>query len=156
GKPLSPKLQNMSLRDHAHANAPFLLAGGVQPMEGEEKASEEQVAGVPAAALAEPERPLIGTADENGVIDPDGLWSCPACGARVQQCPVDIEHVDHIVDMRRYQVMIERAFPSEAGTMLKNPEKKGNPWGLAKKQRLEWLKEVDFEVPVVGKDIEDL
>lgn len=40
--------------------------------------------------------------------------------------------------------------------MLKNLEKKGNPWGLAKKQRLEWLKELDFEVPVVGKDIEDL
>ncbi|MFA3879512.1 hypothetical protein ABS735_38735, partial [Streptomyces sp. MMCC 100] len=59
-------------------------------------------------------------------------------------------------DMRRYQVMIESAFPSEAGTMLKNLEKKGNPWGLAKKQRLEWLKELDFEVPVVGKDIEDL
>ncbi|CAM5430272.1 hypothetical protein STENM327S_04958 [Streptomyces tendae] len=58
--------------------------------------------------------------------------------------------------MRRYQVMIESAFPSEAGTMLKNLEKKGNPWGLAKKQRLEWLKELDFEVPVVGKDIEDL
>lgn len=58
--------------------------------------------------------------------------------------------------MRRYQVMIESAFPSEAGTMLKNLEKKGNPWGLAKKQRVEWTKEVDFEVPIVGKDVEDL
>jgi Fe-S oxidoreductase len=127
GKPLSPKLLIMSLRDHAHAKAPYLLAGGGKSMEGEEKASEEQLKDVPAAALAEAERPLI-----------------------------DIEHVDHIVDMRRYQVMIESAFPSEAGTMLKNLEKKGNPWGLAKKQRLEWLKEVEFEVPVVGKDIEDL
>ncbi|MFI2673289.1 heterodisulfide reductase-related iron-sulfur binding cluster [Streptomyces albidoflavus] len=156
GKPLSPKLLIMSLRDHAHAKAPYLLAGGGKTMEGEEKASEEQLAGVPAAALAEAERPLIGTAEENGVIDPDVLWSCTTCGACVEQCPVDIEHVDHIVDMRRYQVMIESAFPSEAGTMLKNLEKKGNPWGLAKKQRLEWLKEVDFQVPVVGKDIEDL
>ncbi|MEU3783638.1 heterodisulfide reductase-related iron-sulfur binding cluster [Streptomyces sp900129855] len=156
GKPLSPKLLIMSLRDHAHAKAPYLLAGGGKTAEGEEKASEEQLAQVPAAALAEAERPLIGTAEENGVIDPDVLWSCTTCGACVEQCPVDIEHVDHIVDMRRYQVMIESAFPSEAGTMLKNLEKKGNPWGLAKKQRLEWLKEVEFEVPVVGKDIEDL
>ncbi|SNX62758.1 Fe-S oxidoreductase [Streptomyces sp. TLI_55] len=156
GKPLSPKLLIMSLRDHAHAKAPYLLAGGGKTMEGEEKASEEQLASVPAAALAEAERPLIGTLEENGVIDPDVLWSCTTCGACVEQCPVDIEHVDHIVDMRRYQVMIESAFPSEAGTMLKNLEKKGNPWGLAKKQRLEWTKEVDFEVPVVGKDIEDL
>ncbi|MFD8394892.1 (Fe-S)-binding protein [Streptomyces sp. NPDC059680] len=156
GKPLSPKLLIMSLRDHAHAKAPYLLAGGGKTVEGEEKASEEQLKDVPAAALAEAERPLIGTAEENGVIDPDVLWSCTTCGACVEQCPVDIEHVDHIVDMRRYQVMIESAFPSEAGTMLKNLEKKGNPWGLAKKQRLEWTKEVDFEVPVVGKDIEDL
>ncbi|MDX3238968.1 (Fe-S)-binding protein [Streptomyces sp. ME03-5709C] len=156
GKPLSPKLLIMSLRDHAHAKAPYLLAGGGKTMEGEERASAEQLAGVPAAALAEAERPLIGTAEENGVIDPDVLWSCTTCGACVEQCPVDIEHVDHIVDMRRYQVMIESAFPSEAGTMLKNLEKKGNPWGLPKKQRLAWVKEVDFEVPVVGEDIEDL
>ncbi|MET7906546.1 (Fe-S)-binding protein [Streptomyces sp. NPDC005336] len=156
GKPLSPKLLIMALRDHSHAKAPYLLAGGGKTAEGEEKASEEQLAEVPASALAEAERPLIGTLEENGVIDPDVLWSCTTCGACVEQCPVDIEHVDHIVDMRRYQVMIESSFPSEAGTMLKNLEKKGNPWGLAKKQRLAWTKEVDFEVPVVGKDIEDL
>ncbi|GAA2708288.1 MULTISPECIES: (Fe-S)-binding protein [Streptomyces] len=156
GKPLSPKLLIMSLRDHAHAKAPYLLAGGGKNAEGEEKASAEQLKDVPAAALAEAERPLVGTLEENGVIDPDVLWSCTTCGACVEQCPVDIEHVDHIVDMRRYQVMIESSFPSEAGTMLKNLEKKGNPWGLAKKQRLAWTKEVDFEVPVVGKDVEDL
>ncbi|QKV93602.1 4Fe-4S dicluster domain-containing protein [Streptomyces sp. NA02950] len=156
GKPLSPKLLIMALRDHSHAKAPYLLAGGGKTMEGEEKATEEQLKDVPAAALAEAERPLIGTLEENGVIDPDVLWSCTTCGACVEQCPVDIEHVDHIVDMRRYQVMIESSFPSEAGTMLKNLEKKGNPWGLAKKQRLAWTKEVDFEVPVVGTDVEDL
>lgn len=156
GKPLSPKLLIMSLRDHAHAKAPYLLAGGGKDMEGNEKATPEQLKDVPAAAIAEAERPLIGTAEENGVIDPDVLWSCTTCGACVEQCPVDIEHIDHIVDMRRYQVMIESAFPSEAGTMLKNLEKKGNPWGLAKKQRVEWTKEVDFEVPIVGKDVEDL
>ncbi|MCK1794751.1 (Fe-S)-binding protein [Streptomyces sp. XM4193] len=160
GKPLSPKLLIMSLRDHAHAKAPYLLAGGGKTMEGEEKATEEQLKDVPASALAEAERPLIGTAEENGVIDPDVLWSCTTCGACVEQCPVDIEHIDHIVDMRRYQVMIESAFPSEAGTMLKNLEKKGNPWGLAKKQRLEWTKELkaekDIDVPVVGKTVDDL
>ncbi|RXS81880.1 (Fe-S)-binding protein [Streptomyces sp. TM32] len=156
GKPLSPKLLIMALRDHAHAKAPYLLAGGGKTMEGEEKATEEQLKDVPAAALAEAERPLVGTLEEGGVIDPDVLWSCTTCGACVEQCPVDIEHIDHIVDMRRYQVMIESSFPSEAGTMLKNLEKKGNPWGLAKKQRLAWTKEVDFEIPVVGKDVEDL
>ncbi|WP_052866337.1 (Fe-S)-binding protein [Streptomyces niger] len=160
GKPLSPKLMIMALRDHSHAKAPYLLAGGGKDMEGNEQATEEQLKDVPAAALAEAERPLIGTLEENGVIDPDVLWSCTTCGACVEQCPVDIEHIDHIVDMRRYQVMIESSFPSEAGTMLKNLEKKGNPWGLAKKQRLAWTQELQreagFEVPVVGKDVEDL
>jgi Fe-S oxidoreductase len=166
GKPLSPKLLIMSLREHAHAKAPYLLAAGGKGLEGNElerngKATAEQFKDLPAAALSEAERPLIGTAEADphgmgGVIDPDVLWSCTTCGACVEQCPVDIEHVDHIIDMRRYQVMIESSFPSEAGTMLKNLEKKGNPWGLPKKQRLAWTQEVDFKVPVVGKDIEDL
>ena len=151
GKPLSPKLLIMSLRDHAHAKAPYLLAGGGKTMEGEEKASEEQLAGVPASALAEAERPLIGTADENGVIDPDVLWSCTTCGACVEQCPVDIEHVDHIVDMRRYQVLIESSFPSEAGVMLRNLENKGNPWGAPQNTREDWTKGLGFEVPRVGE-----
>ena len=67
------------------------------------------------------------------------LWSCTTCGACVEQCPVDIEHIDHIVDMRRYQVLIESAFPSEAGVMLRNLENKGNPWGLADRGREEWM-----------------
>ncbi|RKN36879.1 (Fe-S)-binding protein [Streptomyces hoynatensis] len=150
GKPLSPKLLVMSLRDHAHARAPYLL-----PDAGAQGAGGAADGGTGGAADA-PERPLVGTAEQNGVIDPDVLWSCTTCGACVEQCPVDIEHVDHIVDMRRYQVMIESAFPSEAGTMLKNLERRGNPWGLPKKKRLEWTKEVDFPVPVLGQDVEDL
>ncbi|MFD9127130.1 (Fe-S)-binding protein [Kitasatospora sp. NPDC059571] len=158
GKPLSPKLLIMSLREHAFAKAPYLLAGGGKSMEGEERATAEQLAGVSAEALAEAERPLIGTVEEGGVIDPDVLWSCTTCGACVEQCPVDIEHIDHIVDMRRYQVMIESSFPTEAGTMLKNLENKGNPWGMATKARLDWVKELKketgIEVPVIGEDID--
>jgi Fe-S oxidoreductase len=160
GKPLSPKLLVLALRDHAHTKAPYLLAGGGKDDEGNEKATAEQLAAVPAAALAEAERPLVAATVDGGsplgVIDPDVLWSCTTCGACVEQCPVDIEHVDHIVDMRRYQVMIESSFPSEAGTMLKNLENKGNPWGLAARARLDWTKEVDFDVPVLGETVDDL
>jgi len=155
-KPLSPKLVMLSLRDHAHAKAPYLLAGGGRDAEGNEKATAEQLAHVPAAAIAEAERPLVGSPEDNAVIAAEALWSCTTCGACVEQCPVDIEHVDHIVDMRRYQVMIESSFPSEAGTMLKNLENKGNPWGMAAKARLDWTREVDFEVPILGETIEDL
>ena len=62
------------------------------------------------------------------MIDPDVLWSCTTCGACVQQCPVDIEHVDHILDLRRYQVMMESEFPSELNGLFKGLENKGNPW----------------------------
>ncbi|GAA3238119.1 (Fe-S)-binding protein [Dactylosporangium siamense] len=151
GKPLSPKLLILSLRDHAYAKAPYLLAGG-------SSASEEALAKVDVLALAEKDRPLIGGVDELGVIDPDVLWSCTTCGACVEQCPVDIEHVDHIVDMRRYQVLIESNFPTEAGVMLRNLENKGNPWGAAQSTRDDWTKGLDFAVPNVadGGDFEYL
>ncbi|MFI6076728.1 heterodisulfide reductase-related iron-sulfur binding cluster [Actinoplanes sp. NPDC051343] len=150
-KPLSPKLLVLSLRDHAYAKAPYLLAGGGKDLTGEEKATEAQLAHMDVLALAEGNRPLVGTEDENGVIDPDVLWSCTTCGACVEQCPVDIEHVDHIVDMRRYQVLIESSFPSEAGVMLRNLENKGNPWGSPQNTREDWTKGLDFEVPRVGE-----
>ncbi|NJC68766.1 (Fe-S)-binding protein [Planosporangium thailandense] len=158
GKPLSPKLLVLSLRDHAYAKAPYLLAGGGKDLTGEEKATQEQLANVNVLALAEADRPLIGGEADGGIIDPDVLWSCTTCGACVEQCPVDIEHVDHIVDMRRYQVLIESNFPSEAGVMLRNLENKGNPWGAAQNTREDWTKGLGFEVPRVtdGGDFEYL
>ncbi|MFC7279896.1 (Fe-S)-binding protein, partial [Paractinoplanes rhizophilus] len=97
-------------------------------------------------AMAEKaQQPLIGD-----IIDPDVLWSCTTCGACVEQCPVDIEHVDHIVDMRRYQVLIESSFPAEAGVMLRNLENKGNPWGAPQNTREDWTKGLGFEVPRAG------
>jgi len=154
GKPLSPKLMIMSLRDHAYAKAPYLLAGGGKDASGEEKAEAAALAHLDVLALAEAERPLIGDEAAGGIIDPDVLWSCTTCGACVEQCPVDIEHVDHIVDMRRYQVMIESSFPSEAGVMLRNLENKGNPWGSPQNTREDWTKGLDFAVPRVA-EVED-
>ncbi|MET9490412.1 (Fe-S)-binding protein, partial [Nocardia sp. NPDC006630] len=120
GKPLSPKLLIMSLRDHTYAKAPYLLAGGA-----EGKPNEVALSKISAEARAEAERPLVGGAEVNGIIDPEVLWSCTSCGACVEQCPVDIEHVDHIIDMRRYQVLIESDFPSELAGLFKNLENKG-------------------------------
>jgi len=156
GKPLSPKLLVMDLRDHAFAKAPYLLAGG-------EDADETALAALPASARAEAERALVGPSqsDEHrhsatgGVIDPDVLWSCTTCGACVEQCPVDIEHVDHIVDMRRYQVMIDAAFPAELNGLFKNLENKGNPWGMNATARLDWAADLPFEVRVVDDAVPD-
>jgi Fe-S oxidoreductase len=144
GKPLSPKQVILDLRDHAFAKAPYLLAG-----------SDEARDKLPDAVKAEAERPLVGTAEANGVIDPEVIWSCTNCGACVEECPVDIEHIDHINGMRRHQVLVESAFPQEATTMLNNLERRGNPWGMAEDKRLEWTTELDFEVPVLDGRIPD-
>ena len=95
---------------------------------------------------------------ENGaaVIDPEVLWNCTSCGACVQQCPVDIEHVDHIIDMRRYAVLVESNFPAELNGLFKGLENKGNPWNMSPNARLDWAKGLDFEVKVVGDSIESL
>ena len=143
-KPLSPKLLIMGLREHAYAKAP-VPAGG---RGGARRAARGHRPGG--------ERPLVGTAELFGVIDPDVLWSCTSCGACVQQCPVDIEHVDHIMDMRRYQVLVESNFPSELNGLFKGLENKGNPWNMAPSKRMDWAKELPFEVKQVGVDVEDL
>ncbi|WP_295652902.1 heterodisulfide reductase-related iron-sulfur binding cluster [uncultured Dietzia sp.] len=170
GKPLSPKLMMMALRDHGAAKAPYLLAGGKTTMgeetglvDAEGNPDEAKLAKIPEAARIEAQRPLVGstTADVSedptlaGIIDPEALWSCTTCGACVEQCPVDIEHVDHFVDMRRYQVLIESEFPTELAGLFKNLENKGNPWGQNNSGRDEWMNSLDFDIPVIGSDIED-
>ncbi len=142
-KPLSPKLLIMNLRDHAMAAAPAMIARRRSRSYREE-------------ARQESERPLIGDESVYGVIDPDVLWSCTTCGACVNQCPVDIEHVDHIVDMRRYQVLVENNFPAELNGLFKGLEGKGNPWNMSASARMDWAKGLDFDVPVVGEDLESL
>lgn len=96
-----------------------------------------------------PDAPLMPN-----VITPDVLWACTMCGACVDQCPVDIEQIDLVIGLRRHQVLMESAFPSELGKMFTGLENKGNPWGLNPRKRLDWAKNLDFDVPQVGVDVE--
>ncbi|HMM95221.1 MAG TPA: heterodisulfide reductase-related iron-sulfur binding cluster [Phycicoccus sp.] len=178
-KPLSPKLLMMTLRDHADAKAPYLRAlessGGdpekalasvaaaaqTVPTDGIEPAGSVDVVDWTSMALVgdtgyDPAAPLTAYNPHgpDAVIDQDVLWSCTTCGACVEQCPVDIEHVDHIVDMRRYATLIESAFPNELGGLFKNLEGKGNPWGMGARARLDWAKDLPFPVKVLGQDVE--
>ena len=127
GKPLSPKLVIMSLRDHLFKSAPSLIGPG---------------------ATKSTSVPLVPD-----VIDSDVLWACTTCGACVEACPVDIEHIDAIVDMRRYKVLMDSDFPTEANLMLRNVENQGDPWGLGQSKRLDWTKSLDFEVPIITGEI---
>ena len=128
GKTLSPKLLIMSLRDNLFSEADRIM-------------TRNREAGVERETLVP------------SVIEPDVLWSCTTCGACVEECPVDIEHIDTIIDLRRYEVLIESRFPSEAGLMLRNVENQGDPWGLGAAKREDWIASLDFEVPVVTDTI---
>jgi Fe-S oxidoreductase len=114
GKPLSPKLLIMNLRDHVFEQGEAILDARA---EGKD---------------AEPV-PL-----NPGVVEDEVVWDCVTCGACMQECPVNIEHVDHIVDMRRNLVMGESRFPQEAGALLRNMEASKNPWGVQQSERADW------------------
>ena len=174
GKPLSPKLMIMNLRDTMFAQAPYLMAAqGQHPGLGEFNTTALE--GLTPEVRTEVERPFIGsregsdheaddgytfdghrtTGAELPIIDQEALWACTTCGACVNQCPVDIEHIDHFVDMRRNQVMIATEFPAELNGLFKNLENKGNPWGMNASDRNAWIAEVDFDVRVFGANGED-
>ena len=94
------------------------------------------------------DEPIVGN-----IISPEVLWSCTTCGACVNECPVDIEHIDHIVNMRRFQVLVESEFPSELGGTFRNLEKTGNPWGANRADRNGWIAECDFPVTIIDGEI---
>jgi Fe-S oxidoreductase len=71
-------------------------------------------------------------------VPEESVWDCVTCGACVQACPVSIEHIDHIVDLRRHLVMVESSFPAEAEPMLRDVERSSNPWGRAQSERADW------------------
>lgn len=149
-KPLSPKLLTLALREQSKAAAPWLQAPADKRVDVHED------------VLRIAERTLVAAGDgdpwaqtDGGVMSPDVLWSCTTCGACVQQCPVDIAHIDHIVDMRRHQVLMASDFPSELNGLFKNIETKGNPWGMNASARNAWIEEVEFPVRVFGMEGED-
>ncbi len=150
-KPLSPKLLITALRDHAYAKADGDEAHAERALIG--SGTKGESGGTAGADVLDY---FYNPHDAPFVIDEDVLWNCTSCGACVQQCPVDIEHVDHIMDMRRHQVLVESNFPAELNQLFKGLENKGNPWNMSTTARMDWAKGLDFDVPVVGEDLESL
>ncbi|MEX1272277.1 MAG: heterodisulfide reductase-related iron-sulfur binding cluster [Acidimicrobiia bacterium] len=85
-------------------------------------------------------------------VTPEEVWSCTTCKACDEICPVDIEILDKILDMRRYLSLMESNFPSELGKAYMAMENQGNPWGMGQQNRADWTKKLDFEVPILGED----
>jgi Fe-S oxidoreductase len=126
GKALSPKLLVMGIRDQLFADGPAVLEGG------------ELMALVPDA------------------VTDDVVWDCVTCGACIHECPVSIEHVDHIVDLRRHLVMVESRIPPDAETMLRDVERSSNPWGKPQTERTAWAEGVGIRVLEPGDPAPDV
>ncbi len=134
-KPLSPKKIINDLKDHMSLRAPLIIKAKAKGNEPEE---------VP---------PLAGS-----IIQEDELWACTTCRSCMEHCPVYIEHVDKIVDMRRYQVLMESQFPEELTTAFKGLETNSNPWGMGRDARADWVKELDVPLlsDIPGEEIDFL
>jgi Fe-S oxidoreductase len=132
GKELSPKLLIMGLRDQMLAQGPKALAA---KQAGHELKLD----------------PLVPSAVTDNVV-----WDCVTCGACVRECPVGIEHIDHIVDLRRNLVMVESRFPDEAATMLRDVDRASNPWGKPQSDRAGWADGLDVRVLKPGESAPDV
>jgi Fe-S oxidoreductase len=130
GKELSPKLLIMALRDQLLADGPKALA------------ARGSAAGLP---------PLVPTAVTDNVV-----WDCVTCGACQQECPVGIEHIDHIIDLRRNLVMVESRFPAEAAPVLRDIDRASNPWGKPQADRAHWADGLGVHVLQSGEEPPDV
>jgi Fe-S oxidoreductase len=141
GTPLSPKLLIMDLRDHLETTGMARVRGPA--------AAQPQLADVQEgrAARGEP-LPLIHAEPQVG-ISPAALWSCTTCRACVYECPLMIEHVDTIVDGRRYLALTEGDVPGQLAQAFRQVERSGNPWGQSPASRLEWAQGLD--VPLMAE-----
>ncbi len=122
GRPLSPMEVTIKVRDYAYQSRPLF-------------------AFLAKADSLDPDLPLIGN-----VLSPDEIWSCTTCGACEEECPVCIEYIDKMVDLRRY--MVESAMiPKDFQDALLRFEKTGNPFGKPPSKRADWINELE-DVPV--------
>ncbi|MCR8938802.1 (Fe-S)-binding protein [Brevibacillus laterosporus] len=162
GKMLSPMDIIVKMRDHLTEKGasvtsrtpwmptfafPNTKANQIALQAGEVAATAEGAAAVENVY----DKALIGD-----VITEQELWACTTCRNCEDQCPVMNEHVDKIIDMRRYLVMTEGSMPQEAQRALNNIERQGNPWGINRKDRMKWMEGLDeaYTVPTV-KTVEE-
>ncbi len=133
GKPLSPRKIIMNIRDRVAQKAPLVKNGKEIPHDVE-----------------------AGKLVSEAYITDNELWACTSCMACVQECPVNIEHVNAIIDMRRYLVQSESRFPEELATVFGNMENNGAPWAFPQSDRLKWAEGIDVPVAASKQEFDVL
>lgn len=131
GKPLSPRKIIVDIRHRTEEKAPLLIT----------KTEDSPVM----------EKQLVGD-----FITPEELWACTTCNACVYECPVTIEHLDSIVEMRRNLVLMESEFPPELNNVFKNIETNFTPWAFNAQDRANWAEGLDIKTMAEDRDTEYL
>jgi Fe-S oxidoreductase len=148
GKPLYPKEIILGVKEALFARSNEILGENTLY-------SKLGIAGVHADKTVEEKEahhePMIG-----GIISKEALWSCTTCMACMEICPVSIEHVPKIVDMRRSLVMEESDFPQEITSLFNNIERNGNPWEISNDKRAEWAASLNIPLLAEKPDAEVL
>jgi Fe-S oxidoreductase len=142
GKALNPKLLMTKLKDHLDETG-AALRRAAKSADGGGAVAGAKAASAKGAAAETSEKALIGD-----VFSEDEIWACTTCYSCQEQCPVQNEHINKIIDMRRNLVLDLGEFPAEAQLACRNIEKNSNPWGVGNQNRANWAKEL--EVPVAG------
>jgi len=133
GKPLTPKQVVLDLRRELEVALPWRQSALVRASSGGGPAMRTATAGGAGGEGQAGPRVIPGQ-----VVEADVIWSCTTCGACQEHCPVYVDHPALLVDMRRYLVMVEGDFPSEAQLTLRNVETNFNPWGVGWADRAQW------------------
>ena len=120
GKPLNPRAVIHDIKVNLLDNGAALKKGGV------------------------PQTPLIGEGGE-GSVSEGAIWSCTTCGACMEACPVFIEQMPKIIQLRRHLVETEAQFPEELLNLFENMEGRSNPWGIAPTERTKWCSQLDIK-----------
>ncbi|MCE7885115.1 MAG: 4Fe-4S dicluster domain-containing protein [Actinobacteria bacterium ATB1] len=146
GKPLDPREIVLKLGEVATQS--YGLPEDGTPVDNPEDRRHEPIS--PPVAMAKGVE--VTTASVLERIRPEEVWSCVTCRACDEICPVDIEIVDKILDIRRYLSLMESDFPPELGNAYRGMENAGNPWGLGQHERAAWAEQLDFEIPIIGEN----
>lgn len=143
GKTLSPMDLIVKLRDHLTEKGAVTSRTPWMPSLS---FASGAAAGTRQAADQRPEeKRLIGD-----VITEEELWACTTCRNCEDQCPVSNEHVEKIIDMRRYLVLTQGDMPHEAARYFQHIERQSNPWGISRKDRIKWREgREDLVIPTV-------
>jgi Fe-S oxidoreductase len=148
GKTLSPMHLIVKMRDHLTEKGAVVTSRSPwmpSYVFGSSALSADLAAKEAASTIEMPN--LIGD-----IITEEELWACTTCRNCEDQCPVGNEHVDKIIDLRRYLVMTEGNMPHEATRYFQNIERQSNPWGINRKERIKWREERnDIHVPTVNE-----